>query len=215
MITMAESHRLRFDLHVHTGRYSQCAETVDPYRLGEAAARAGVDGLVITEHDVLWQDEELEMLRLRTPEVRIFRGIEVTARGCHVVVIGIDDAALLERGMAPTDVVDVAHSLGGIAILAHPFRDADPAILPLQLFDALEVASTSFSRADAVRAIELAKDLGIPPVAASDAHALGHVGWAWTELPEQPRDERQLAELLKHGSGRPRAPRPFPGETQP
>lgn len=209
---MATSRTFRSDLHVHTGRYSQCAETVDPYRLGEAAARAGIDGLVITEHDVLWQDEEIEMLRLRTPDLRIFRGIEVTARGCHVVVIGIYEAALLERGMAPIDVVNVAHDLGGIAILAHPFRDAEPTDLPLRAFDALEVASTSFTRADAVRAIKLAKDIGIPPVAASDAHALAHVGWAWTELPEQPRDEQHLAELLRLGSGRPRAPRPFPGE---
>jgi hypothetical protein len=211
---MADSRKLRFDLHVHTGRYSQCAETVDPYQLGDAGIRAGLDGLVITEHDVLWQDEELEILRHRTPEVRIFRGIEVTARGCHVVVIGIDDAALLERGMAPTEVIDVAHSLGGIAILAHPFRDSDPASLPLHQFDAIEVASTSFSRADAVGAIELAKGLGLPSVASSDAHALSRVGWAWTELSERPRDERHLAALLKQGSGRPRAPRPFPGEGQ-
>jgi len=201
----------RIDLHVHSGRYSQCAECVDPYGLATAAAEVGVDALVLAEHDVFWQDEEIELLRASSNSVWIYRGIEISAEGCHLLAIGIDDAALLVPRSSPEEVVRVVHELGGVVILAHPYRDADPAGLPVELFDAIEVGSTSFSESEAARAVNLARCYRKPAVAASDAHALSKVGWAWTEFEEPPADEKALADAIRLGFGRPVMPHPFPG----
>ncbi|MCP4902770.1 MAG: hypothetical protein GY906_37895 [bacterium] len=202
---------VRIDLHVHTGRYSQCAELLDPYKIQDHALAAGVSGVVLTEHDLQWQDEEFELLRRSSPGISIFRGIEVSAAGCHVVVIGIEDAGCLQRGASLEEVATLAAAEEAAVILAHPYRDSDPDHLPLHLVDAIEVASTSFTESEAKRARALATRNGKHQVASSDAHALVRVGWAWTEFPKIPANETELARLIRNGNGKPVALRPFPG----
>lgn len=193
----------RLDLHVHTARYSGCAEFVDPYKIGEHAAGVGLGGVLLTDHDMLWEAEELEILQAATPRVRLYRGLEVSARGCHLVVLGIDDAGALARGSSLEETVAYAHRAGGIVILAHPYRDSDPELLPVGLVDAVEIASTSFTATESRAAVELARRFRKPMVAASDAHALSRIGWAFTELPELPSDECDLAALIASGAGVP------------
>ena len=198
------------DLHVHTGRYSQCAELLDPYELAGAALTAGLSGVVIAEHDMMWQDEELALLRASCPELRIYRGIEVSARGCHLVVVGLGDAGMLHRGASVEQVVSVAQRAGAAVILAHPYRDSDPDGLPLDGVAAIEIGSTSFTRRESARARKLAARLGKPTVACSDAHTLSRVGWAWTVFPELPADEAGLAAMVLAGAGRPVIAHPLP-----
>lgn len=208
----------RIDVHLHTSRYSLCAECLHPDDLPRAAERAGLAGVVLTDHDMLWTAEEVAALQSRMPGVRVFRGIECTVRGAHLVVIGMDDAAPLYRGMPFEAAVQIAHRAGAAVVLAHPFLDSNLEALPLSLVDAVEVASTSFTAVDARRAWRLARRLGKPPVAGSDAHALAVVGWAWTELEVLPRDELELAEALRSGKGKPgrrgRFPRPREGSKE-
>ena len=202
----------KIDLHVHTGRYSQCAEAVDPYRIEEYALRAGLAGVVLVEHDIFWQDEELLLLQQASPGIKLYRGIEVSARDCHLVVIGVEETALLERGSSLEEVVTRTRQQNGVVILAHPYRDADPDGLPVQLVDAVEVASTSFTREEARLAWQLARRYSLPTVASSDAHALSCIGWAWTELPSLPDDEGALARAIRSGEGRASAPKRFAGD---
>jgi predicted metal-dependent phosphoesterase TrpH len=191
----------RIDLHVHTARYSPCAETVEPREVALWALRAGLHGAVLTEHDMLWEDEELATLQGGTPELRLFRGIECTTRDAHLVVIGASEAGHLERGAAPELVAARAHEQGAVVILAHPFRDGPPPELPPGAIDAVEVTSTSMSPADSTRARRLARRLGLPQVGSSDAHALSRIGWTSTEFPRMPADELELAEMIRTGRG--------------
>jgi predicted metal-dependent phosphoesterase TrpH len=202
----------KIDLHVHTGRYSQCAEAVDPFQLESYSLRAGLAGVVIVEHDMYWQDEELQLLQQASPGIKVYRGIEVSARDCHLVVIGMEEPALLERGSSLEEVVAQTHRQNGVVILAHPYRYADPNGLPVQLVDAVEVASTSFTREEARLSRSLARRFDRPTVAASDAHALTCIGWAWTELPFLPGDESALARAISDGLGRASAPSRFAGD---
>lgn len=201
----------RIDLHVHTGRYSQCAELVDPYRIEHHALRAGLDAVVLTEHDMLWEEEELSVLQESASQIRFFRGIEVTARDCHLIVIGIDDAGALFRGVSAEEVIETTHTNDGCVILAHPFRDADPSRIPVQRVDAIEVGSTSFSETEALRALELCRQFEKPAVASSDGHALSRIGWAWTEFPREPENEHSLADQIRSGLGTAIIPNTLPG----
>jgi predicted metal-dependent phosphoesterase TrpH len=200
----------RIDLHVHTSRYSPCAEFLAPAEIGAYAARAGLHGVVLTDHDVLWEEEELSALRSQASEVELYRGIECTTNGGHLVIIGLDDAGALFRGIPFEDAVRFAHESGAAVIFAHPFRDGDPGSLPVELVDAVEVASLSFSQGEADAARELALRHGKPVVAASDGHALSRIGWAWTSFARLPADERELARLIRAGECRPVAPHAFP-----
>ncbi len=201
----------RIDLHLHTGRYSQCAECVEPSKIGSWALRAGLTAVVLADHDVLWQAEEIELLGQSCPSIAFYRGIEVSARGCHLLVIGLDHPGPLSRGISLEEVVAYARPLQAAVILAHPYRDADPDRLPVELVDAIEVGSTSFTADEARRARQLAIRFSKPVVAGSDGHALARIGWAWTELPELPPDETALAAAIRQGLGKPVTPYPFPG----
>jgi len=192
------------DLHVHTKRYSGCAEFLDPKEIGSRCIEVGLDGVVITDHDWLWQHAEIAEVARKCPEILFLRGMECSARGCHILLIGIDEMAPFSRGMEPEEVIGACHAQGGAAILAHPYRDSDPETLPCELFDAIEIDSTSFVEDTVTRSIRLAEMLALPVVANSDAHALSRIGWAWTEFPEKPQNEEELVEMICAGQGQPR-----------
>ena len=48
----------KFDHHLHTSRHSPDS-VIDPLVLIERARAAGLDGVVITEHDYQWEAGEL------------------------------------------------------------------------------------------------------------------------------------------------------------
>ena len=81
---------MKFDLHMHTSRHSPDADS-DPFVLVRAAIAAGLEGIVITEHDYLWTEEELQDLRASEPRLVILAGVEVTGRGGDVLCYGVRD----------------------------------------------------------------------------------------------------------------------------
>jgi predicted metal-dependent phosphoesterase TrpH len=188
------------DLHVHTRLRSPCAETLDAERLPALLRAAGLHGLVVTEHDAMWTDEELARARSSLgPGERIYRGVEVTTRDGHYVVVGLPDATGLSPGMTPRALIALARGAGAAVILAHPhrgrsgpFEEVPPGVDALELFG---------GRADEARVLALARARGLGVVAGSDAHADEVVGAAYTAFPELPRDERELARLIAAGAG--------------
>ena len=58
------------DMHVHTARYSPCAELLVPELLDECMQAKGVHGVVITEHNVMWEREEIDEFPLGITTVK-------------------------------------------------------------------------------------------------------------------------------------------------
>ncbi len=76
------------DLHNHTQVHSRCSH-LDPVDLVIRARRAGLDGLVITEHDALWPRDDVDRLAA-DHGLLLLRGIEVTTDIGHVLAFGFD-----------------------------------------------------------------------------------------------------------------------------
>ena len=87
---------MKFDLHMHTSRHSPDSE-MDPLVLIRRAQEIGLDGVVITEHDWLWTEAELEVLRSLAPGLVVLAGIEVSAREGHFLVYGVQDPFAVPR----------------------------------------------------------------------------------------------------------------------
>ena len=193
----------RVDLHVHTRRYSPCAESLDPEMLPETAAAMGLDGVVITEHDHLWPAREIAALNRSSPGPRIYRGVEISTSSGHFVVIGMDHLDGCRPGMSLRHLAREARLQNAAVIWAHPRLNYRQPLHPIDLshlpdgIDAIEVASTVTVGDQADQVMTMARDFGYSMVGGSDAHALAQVGKVFTRLDRLPADEKELAEAIR------------------
>lgn len=200
---------VRIDLHVHTRRYSACAPSLASDQIVDILNGGQLDAVVITDHDVLWPEEEIQALNTKLRRGRIYRGIEASSCNGHFVIIGIDDRHAIHPGDPLESLALAAHAQGAVVIWAHPHQrysqitqPLDDMRLPVGI-DAIEVASTVTTGEAASDAQEVAKRHGLPMVAGSDAHCLVAVGQALTRFAQLPVDEGALAELIRSGQCEP------------
>jgi len=200
---------IAIDLHVHTRRYSACAELLDPLDLAEGMQRSGLQGLVVTEHDQLWTRDELAALNRHIAPLRVFRGVEVSTRAGHIVVIGIEHTDGLRAGMALAELAEKVRAEQAAAIWAHP----PEAMLRIPLsgeqeaiagaIDAVEVFSTVTVKEKSDAALAFARHCRLTPVAGSDAHYPEQIGAVYTVFQVLPDNEKALAQMIKQGEGQP------------
>ena len=196
---------MKFDLHLHTSRHSPDSVT-DPFELLDAARAAGLDGVVITEHDYWWPDGELAALRAAAPDLVILAGVEVAARGGDVLCYGITDPFALPRGMAWPELCREVHRQGGVAVAAHPNRWGQPfeRILREQRpeLDGIEVMSNNMDPDLRYRAAELlAKHPHFAQLGNSDSHAPDTVGVCYTEFDAAIRTSADLVAAIRGRKG--------------
>ena len=70
---------MKFDLHMHTTRHSPDS-FMGPFVMLRRAREVGLHGIVITEHDWLWTEDELDELRAAAPGFLVLAGVEVSTR---------------------------------------------------------------------------------------------------------------------------------------
>ena len=197
---------LRFDIHLHTSRYSGDSK-IDPFKLVEKAADRGLHGVVITEHHHAWSRDELDELLAAAdvPGFVLLAGFEYTSSHGDVLIYGLNQEqceAFVPRKMAPDEAIALAHKWDAVCVAAHPTRDGlgyDDRIIDLPLA-AMEVQSCNLNINEQRLGIKLASQFGLPRVASSDAHLMEDVGKYWTEfsVPVQTMDDFKNA--LKSGS---------------
>jgi hypothetical protein len=107
-------------------------------------------------------------------------------------------------------VVELAHRLGGAAVLAHPLRHHhEPAPVVWQTpFDACETRSLNIDPDQHEQYSQLATCLGIPELYSSDAHETYAVGAYGCFFHAPVRDEKELAQVIRAGAFEPRV-QPF------
>lgn len=171
---------LRIDPHVHS---VASYDGHDPAELLlEQAAEIGLDGIVITDHDVI--HESLRAADL-APEYGLIGipGVEVSTAVGHLLAIGVSE---MPPRRAPLDeTVAWVRDHGGLAVVPHPFQRSRHGVPRRHLgdCDAIEVFNSwLFTGFRNRRARRFAAEHDYPALAASDAHSVPHVGRAFTEL---------------------------------
>jgi len=194
---------------MHTSPLSACSY-IDPHELVQQARRLKLDGICLTEHQVLWDPREMDKLA-REECIKIFRGNEYTTNQGDVLVFGfyedIKELLLIQQ------LRDEVKKSGGFMIAAHPFRGFKTfGIGQLQMtveqackrkvfeyVDAIEVLNGKLSEAENDMARKVADKLGLPGTAGSDAHRIDEIATAVTVFENDIRDENQLVEELHAG----------------
>jgi predicted metal-dependent phosphoesterase TrpH len=196
---------MKFDLHMHTSRHSPDSET-DPFDLVRSAIKAGLDGVVITEHDFLWTEDELEELRAAAPELVILAGVEVTGRGGDMLCYGVKDPSAVPRGIEWGALTREVHKQGGACVAAHPNRWNQPfeKLLKEQMpeLDGIEVMSNNMDRDLRARAAELLKKYPhFAQLGNSDSHQPWSVGCCYTDFDADIRTTAELVAAIRERKG--------------
>ena len=200
---------MRIDLHTHTSPRSPCS-SVAPLDLVGEAARVGLDGICLTEHQVLWRPDEIAELAQATP-VKIFRGNEFTTNQGDILVFGYEEDR--KELLTIEELRDAVTAAGGFMIAAHPFRGFKTfGIGQLQMtveqaagrkvfdfVDALEIRNGKVSDQENEMAARVAARLDLPGTAGSDAHRLDEVGKWVTDFEREIENEQELIEELRAG----------------
>jgi predicted metal-dependent phosphoesterase TrpH len=209
-IREADEGRMIIDLHVHTRLYSGCS-SIEPGDLILRARQAGLDGIALTEHGILWKEEKLAPLRDRAAEMglTLFAGEEVTCfeKGTRkdFLIFGIKES--LGGNLTPRSLINRVHEEGGVVIAAHPFKPSrlgtgyhgvGEEILELDL-DAIELYHPNHGEEALERILAAATLRGLPLTGGSDAHELYQVGRYSTRFLNCVRTVEDLAGEIRAG----------------
>jgi len=204
------------DLHTHTQPLSHDS-LLTPDDLIEAAKAAGLDAVCLTEHDFVWDPEAARDLA-RRHSFRIIPAIEVNTEDGHFLAFGIDRYVYgMHRVAELGRLVDEA---GGALVAAHPYRRQLPfhlrhdgdwsealeralANLAYRHVCAMEALNGRGSERENAFATELCERLGLPAVAASDAHQRDDVGRCATHFERAVTDVTDLIRELRAGRFQP------------
>jgi predicted metal-dependent phosphoesterase TrpH len=187
-------------MHLHTTRHSPDS-MMEPTVMLRRAREVGLDGVVITEHDWLWTEEELEQLRALAPDLVVLAGIEVTAREGHFLVYGVHNPFAVPKGIGVADLCHEVHRQGGEVVAAHPFRWGQPFddILREERpdLDGLEVMSNNMDAECRRRAAEIQRGRYLAELGNSDAHAADVLGVCYTEFDATIRNMSDVVEAIR------------------
>ncbi len=178
---------MRVDYHFHTGRSYDASSSPDAVL--EAAARAGLDVLCVTDHDTI--EGALELARVAPRAIRVVIGCEFTCEdGSHLVGLGLADM-IAERRVLP--LMERIRAQGGLVLLPHLFRRGS-GIFRNELRRPEGFVRDVLARADLVecfngrdtyennaRSLRFALDRDLPSVASSDAHRPAQIGSVFVE----------------------------------
>ena len=200
---------MKIDLHIHTSPLSACSY-IDPKELIQEARRLQLDGICLTEHQVVWDPDEVDKLAGEAG-IRIFRGNEFTTNQGDILVFGFYED--IKELLIIQELREKVTAADGYMIVAHPFRGFKTfGIGQLQLtveqackrkvlefVDAVEVGNGKLSPEENNMARKVAEKLGLPGTGGSDAHRVDEIGTWVTVFEKEIESEIELVQELHAG----------------
>ena len=200
---------MKIDLHTHTAPLSACSY-IDPAELIKEARRLKLDGICLTEHQVVWDREDVDQLS-QDAGIRIFRGNEFTTNQGDILVFGFYED--IKELLCIQELRDKVTAAGGYMVAAHPFRGFKTfGIGQLQMtvaqaskrkvfefVDAVEVENGKLAPDENQMAGDVAENIGLPGTGGSDAHRVDEIGTWVTEFENDIEDENDLLRELHAG----------------
>ncbi|WP_240911433.1 PHP-associated domain-containing protein [Paludisphaera soli] len=198
---------MKFDHHLHTSRHSPDS-VMDPLAMIERAREIGLDGVVITEHDHQWEADELTELAARAGGLKVFSGVEVSAREGHFLVYGLPDLEDVGPGVKVGELLKVVDRRGAAIVAAHPFRWFQPFDRIVAehgpAFHGVEFVSNNVTAETRAQALALLETSPMPRTGSSDAHDVAALGCYFSEFDDAIESMADFVAALRRGRVRPR-----------
>lgn len=198
-----ERKSIKVDLHVHSEGSYDAKESVE--HILEHAQDIGLDAIAITDHNEI--EKSLEAAeKAEDYDLIGIPGAEISTGDGHLLALGIEE--LPEKGQDFMKTMKQVREQGGVAIVPHPFQRTRHGVKKSKIkdCDAIEVYNSwLFTGWRNRKARAYAEKHGYSKVANSDAHILGTVGKAYTEINTSITEKEKLEaedvlRAIKNGS---------------
>jgi predicted metal-dependent phosphoesterase TrpH len=197
---------MKIDHHLHTSRHSRDG-VMSPLEMIERARAIGLDGVVITEHDHQWGADELAELASRAKGLKVFSGVEVSAREGHFLVYGLPDHSDVGPGIGLAELLKVVGRRKAAIVAAHPFRWFQPfdEIVARHgpAFHGVEFVSNNVTAETRARAARLLETSPMARTGSSDAHDVDELGCYYSEVEGRIETMADFVAALRRGAVRP------------
>ena len=161
------------DLHIHT-IYSADAVIQPKTLIDLLVSHSFIKVAAVTDHDSVRGCRATVELASAYPDILIIPGVEISTTQGDVLILGTDE--LPPKPWTPEVVVDFAKSIDGVSVAAHPFRMYGLGKNTYNYkLDAIEVQNGGSSSDANAKAKILARNLGLPGTAGSDAHNISEL----------------------------------------
>jgi predicted metal-dependent phosphoesterase TrpH len=184
------------DMHCHTSDHSHDGK-VSALEIVQRLVELQFAGVVFTDHNYTWPEEELAELRHLAGlpgDFLLFSGQEVrTAREgvTHGDLLVYGPKVHLPDGTPPADVIRLAREAGGFCTAPHPS-------VPVIGFG----DHVRYGGRVALQSERIAREHGLPEVGGSDTHSPEDIGNGGTILPSLPGSLGELRDLIRDGHSR-------------
>ena len=187
---------IRADLHVHT-TYSSDASIHPKIIVDQLYAHPFIKAVAITDHSTVDGYYKVRELASAYQDILIIPGVEVSTIYGDLIVLGV--AELPPEPWTVENVINFARERGALTIAAHPYRAYGLGDLTKNYdVDAIEVLNGISSPHANKMAENLAKEMGLPGVAGSDAHQVNELWTAYTEV-QASLDIDEILKAIKKG----------------
>ena len=156
--------------------------------------RNGLDGLAITDHNVLAQEIP--------PGAIMIPGIEISSRDGHIIGLGLSKP--ISRNLPADETIRLIKDQGGVSIVPHPYDLFRSAVTPESLTempDAIEVVNSAsiFRSITWKRAKAFAIKKHLPQTGGSDSHIPQTVGKAFTIIESESETVASILNAIREG----------------
>ena len=216
-----------YETHSHTSQASKCGRLPGRDYI-EYMMNEGYAGMIITDHffngnsavprTLPWKDR-VEMYvsgyedakkASEGKDFNVMFGIEYNFDGDEYLIYGVDKNWLLENDdiliKSRSEVYSLVHSVGGIMVQAHPFRERyyiNTINLTPSITDGVEIYNAANDDNMNALAYKYAKELGVPVSAGSDIHFPYDGAKGGVMFEEKIIDVQDYARKLMAGKGTP------------
>jgi predicted metal-dependent phosphoesterase TrpH len=187
---------IQADLHIHT-TYS-FDSTIKPKTLVEKlVAHSYIKVAAVTDHDAVKGCSITRKLASAYSDILIIPAVEISTPQGDIVVLGAEE--IPPKPWTIEAVLDFARDRDCVSMVVHPYRKYGLGDLTRKFtFDTVEVLNGGSSPASNKLAQNLAKLMGVPGVAGSDAHHPSELCTIFTEI-KASLDVDDILQALKKG----------------
>ena len=188
---------IQADLHVHTV-YSSDSVIQPKTLVDQLVAHSFIKVAAVTDHDSVRGCRATIKLASDYPDILIIPGVEISTPQGDMLILGTEE--LPPRPWTPETVVDYAKSIGGVSVVAHPYREYGMGDLARNYkIGAIEVLNGGSKASMNSQAKELAKSMGLPGTAGSDAHQTSELFSVYSEI-DASLEVEEVLKAIKRGS---------------